>query len=578
MKTPGEIPEHLQRYVVEQDYSKYTAIDQAVWRYIMGQLKNFLSQAAHPCYLEGLEKTGISSESIPKIEEMNVCLSRYGWKAVPVSGFIPPAAFMELQALGILPIASDVRTLDHLHYTPAPDIVHEAAGHAPILIDPEFSSYLRKYALVAKKAIISKKDLDLYEAIRELSDIKEHPNATQSQIDKANENLEEAKRNYGAPSEAAILGRMNWWTAEYGLVGPLAAPKIFGAGLLSSVGESREVFSDKVKKIPFSLECIDFNYDITEPQPQLFVTPDFKTLEAAIDQLSLKMAFKQGGLSGLRKALDSQTVNTVQLNSGVQISGELSEILESHGQPIYLRFKGPCQLCASDSQLPHQGVMQHPLGFGAPVGLLKGEKKCLSEMDPKEIARIGFVEGKNVNFSFESGIALSGRVKKLTFADGKLAVVTFENCKVEMPGQVLFDPSWGDFDLAVGSEVVSVFGGPADRRKFLVKDDFVVKKVEKPQVSPEQKELIDMYAIVRQIRHSIWRHEVHFMQLVDIVMKLDLSYPQDWLLRLEIFELLEKKAPESPLCLSIEKKLLLFQHDKRIGPLVKDGLKLISLS
>ena len=96
-----------------------------------------------PFYALGLEKTGISTERIPDLAEMSQKLEPFGWQAVPVSGFIPPAAFMEMQSLGLLPIACDMRSIEHLTYTPAPDIVHEAAGHAPILIDPEFSIYLK---------------------------------------------------------------------------------------------------------------------------------------------------------------------------------------------------------------------------------------------------------------------------------------------------------------------------------------------------------------------------------------------------------------------------------------------------
>src|SRR5207237_10534435 len=116
----------------------------------------------------GFRETGISTERIPLIEEMDRNLRKFNWRAVAVSGFIPPAVFMEFLSLGILPIACDMRTLEHLAYTPAPDIVHEAAGHAPILIEPEFSEYLKSYARVAKKAIVNSTDLEVYEAIRVL--------------------------------------------------------------------------------------------------------------------------------------------------------------------------------------------------------------------------------------------------------------------------------------------------------------------------------------------------------------------------------------------------------------------------
>jgi phenylalanine-4-hydroxylase len=116
------LPDHLKKYVVEQHYDKYTPEDQAVWRYIMRQLKSFLTENAHPLYAEGLEKTGITVDKIPLISDMNDMLKKFGWGAVPVSGFIPPAAFMEFQSLGVLPIASDMRSLDHI-------LIHPSSRH-----------------------------------------------------------------------------------------------------------------------------------------------------------------------------------------------------------------------------------------------------------------------------------------------------------------------------------------------------------------------------------------------------------------------------------------------------------------
>jgi len=181
----SEIPEHLKPFIAHQDASLYTPIDHASWRYILRISRRFFSEHAHAKYLRGLEETGISHERIPLVSEMDEKLKRFGWRAVPVSGFIPPSVFMEFQSLGILPIACEMRTLEHLAYTPAPDIVHEAAGHAPIIADPEYSQYLRNYGEVSRKAIFSSQDIKLFEAIRDLSDIKEDPRSTSDDVARA---------------------------------------------------------------------------------------------------------------------------------------------------------------------------------------------------------------------------------------------------------------------------------------------------------------------------------------------------------------------------------------------------------
>src|SRR6266496_2850651 len=92
------LPPHLRRYVVAQDYDAYTPRDQAVWRHILRRLVRHLASRAHPSYLRGLEATGIGTERIPSMDEMNDKLARLGWSAVAVRGFIPPAVFTELQA------------------------------------------------------------------------------------------------------------------------------------------------------------------------------------------------------------------------------------------------------------------------------------------------------------------------------------------------------------------------------------------------------------------------------------------------------------------------------------------------
>mgnify|MGYP000371157777 CR=1 FL=1 len=89
------------------------------------------------------------------MEGMNRILKDIGWAAVSVDGFIPPNAFMEFQAYNVLVIASDIRTINHIEYTPAPDIIHEAAGHAPIITNPEYAEYLRRFGEIGSKAISS---------------------------------------------------------------------------------------------------------------------------------------------------------------------------------------------------------------------------------------------------------------------------------------------------------------------------------------------------------------------------------------------------------------------------------------
>ena len=239
---------------------------------------NSLKNIAHECYIDGLNKTGIDSDQIPEMEGMNRILKEIGWAAVAVDGFIPPNAFMEFQSYNVLVISSEIRTIDHIKYTPAPDIIHEAAGHAPIIANQEYSEYLRRLGEIGSKAISSPKDEEMYEAVRLLSILKENPNSSKEDIDSANNNVNRLQNEMSELSEMAKIRNLHWWTVEYGLIGDITNPKIYGAGLLSSIEESQACLEKGVKKIPYSIEAANINFDITKTQPQLFVIPDFSKL------------------------------------------------------------------------------------------------------------------------------------------------------------------------------------------------------------------------------------------------------------------------------------------------------------
>lgn len=547
------LPLHLQKYIVEQNYEKYTALDQAVWRYVLRQLKSFLSKNAHHSYLDGLEKTGIEIEQIPRIEKISSHLEKFGWKALPVSGFIPPAAFMELQSLSILPIASDMRSIDHLLYTPAPDIVHEAAGHAPIIANDEYAAYLRQYAQVAKKAIISKEDLNLYEAIRQLSDIKENPGSTPQQVKAAEQNLHRITQSMSFVSEASELSRMNWWTAEYGLIGDIHAPQIFGAGLLSSVGEAKSSLSAEIKKIPLSIDCIRQSYDITEPQPQLYVARDFAHLSTVLNELSLTMAYRIGGAVALERAQMAATVNTVELENKFQISGILKNfIIGADATPGYLQFTGPTQICFNGKEIDGHNTKYHHHGYGTPVGKIKNV----------DFTKIKI--GDQIHLEYESGVHVNGKLIKKLDLSTEASVLTFNDATCTYKNESLFLPEWGLYDVLTCESVISVFGGPADRAAFGEIDDFVATHVVTPVYSDRQLKIFSFYQSVRDLRSSqkffpadVFKMFRHFVE----------AAPSEWLLFVELAEIAIKAGIDSS---EIETHLATLDHKS----LIAEGLKL----
>jgi phenylalanine-4-hydroxylase len=530
-------PKHLLQFAVDQRYDDYTPVDHAVWRFIMRQNMFFLREYAHKVYFQGLLDTGISFERIPRIQEMNDILAKIGWGAVAVDGFIPPAAFMEFQAYKVLVIACDMRQIHHIEYTPAPDIVHEAAGHAPIIVDREYSRYLQRFGEVGAKAMSSKKDFEVYEAIRHLSILKEQPNSAPKEVENATKLVEQRQKNLGEPSEMALLSRLHWWTVEYGLIGTLENPKIYGAGLLSSIGESVSCLEPHVKKIPYSVDAANMPFDITTKQPQLFVCRDFKHLADVLEEFASKMAYRVGGLEGINKAIECNNTATCEYSSGLQISGVFTEVItDEKNSPIYLRTAGKTALVFHDKELEGHGIDYHKDGFGSPIGNWKQ-----TEM----------VEGKKAKLEFESGVVVEGKIDKVLRRDGKLLLITFSNCRVQYGDRVLFEPAWGTYDMAVGEKISSVFNGAADKDAYNQVALVPRERAIKVPSDAKRKKLENLYAQVRKIRKS----KVGYERLGEIWETQQAEHPEDWLLSMEIFEMLDTTNQQSELKGKIERFL-----------------------
>jgi phenylalanine-4-hydroxylase len=530
----ASLPAYLQPFCIGQNYAAYTAEQQATWRYILRRHQTFLAEHAHCAYRAGLKAAAIDAERIVDIDEMNARLGDLGWRAVVVDGFVPPAIFMEFQSHRILPISADMRTLDHINYTPAPDIVHEAAGHAPILADRRYGDFLARIGEVGARALARREDQVVYEAIRALSIVKEHPNSTHAEIEVQEKALTQAlvEQSAAPVSEAAQVARLHWWTVEYGLVGPMTSPRLFGAGLLSSLLEARSCSGDDVEKRPLSLDCLGMPYDITSMQPGLYVARDFDQLFEVLDALAETLAWRLGGVAGVERAIDYGTLATAELSSGLQISGFFSRVRRRDADCVYLHTSGPTSLAYAGSELPGHDVVRHPAGFGSPVGRLAGggvlEHMSVEEMG-LELGERGFLE-------FASGVRVAGVLERALQREGKTILLTLQGCRVTASdGEVLFDPEWGSFDMAVGEEVVSVFAGPADRNHYGFEPPATSLKNRAIKYTPTQIHAEDLYRQIREMRVS---GSFDVTLLRGIYEHLHHLVGDKWLMLLEIYELL----------------------------------------
>lgn len=230
---------------MRQEYQKYTATDQAVWRQLYQRQMEQLPQIASKAYLEGLEKVGFGGTHIPNFEtETNVRLrSLTGWEIEVVSGLIPQKAFFELLSNRRFPASTWLRSPNQMDYLEEPDMFHDTFGHVPLLTNQSFCHFMAELSRVALKWI------DVPEALIQ-------------------------------------IGRLYWFTVEFGLIEEGKKLKIYGGGILSSSGESAYCLSDAVPKIPFDVRTLlNTPYHIDRYQDHYFVINSYEQLYRSVPDI-----------------------------------------------------------------------------------------------------------------------------------------------------------------------------------------------------------------------------------------------------------------------------------------------------
>ncbi len=229
-------------YIIRQDYSAYTPEQHSVWSELVGRVLPELKKHAAREYLEGFEIIGLQRDHLPNLTEITRRLGpRTGWSSTPVSGFLPAPAFFEMLANRLFPTTTWLRSRESLEYTPEPDIFHDVFGHVPMHAHKVFGDFLEHYGRVC--AAISDQ-----------------------------ETLEK-------------LGRLFWYTVEFGLIRQDGEIKVYGSGLISSHGECRNVVLGGCQVHDFSLdEVLNTPVKVDEFQKVLFAIHSFDEMYEAMHE------------------------------------------------------------------------------------------------------------------------------------------------------------------------------------------------------------------------------------------------------------------------------------------------------
>jgi phenylalanine-4-hydroxylase len=227
----------------------YTDEEQGIWRHVATRLEELHQKHASPFYLKAKKDLGISTDRIPQLTEMNRRLKELtNFRLAPIEGLVDTRAFLSWLSWRTMLSTQYIRHHSRPEYTPEPDIVHEAIGHIPMFTNEAFADYSQFIGHGARVA-------------------------TDEQIDE--------------------LGRLYWYTVEFGLVEDEGDVKAYGAGLLSSFGELEHAFSDEVERRPFDLEqVINHEFTYSDMQPVLYVIPSYAELKDVTRRYIESMASK----------------------------------------------------------------------------------------------------------------------------------------------------------------------------------------------------------------------------------------------------------------------------------------------
>ncbi|UYY57829.1 phenylalanine 4-monooxygenase [Sphingomonas sp. S2-65] len=224
-------------WTIPQNWRAYTPEEHATWDTLFERQAKLLPGRASKAYLKGLDALKLSDSGIPNFEELSERLMRLtGWQVVAVPGLVPDDVFFDHMANRRFVAGNFIRRPDQLDYIQEPDVFHDVFGHVPMLADPVFADYLEAYGRGGKRAL-------------ELGALKQ-------------------------------LGRLYWYTVEFGLVQEEDDLRIYGSGIVSSSAESRFALeSDSPNRIRFDLKRVmRTEYRIDDFQQNYFVIPSFDEL------------------------------------------------------------------------------------------------------------------------------------------------------------------------------------------------------------------------------------------------------------------------------------------------------------
>ena len=227
-----------------QVYERYTAEDREVWKRLFERQKDPLHRYASAVYMQGLEDVGFNAEEIPSFDRTNEILGRLtGWQLVAVPGIVDDRSFFGLMAEKKFPATTWLRSMKELDYLEEPDMFHDVFAHVPLLGNAHFAEFLHEMSRIS---------------LHHIDD----------------------------PVAIELLSRVYWYTVEFGLIREEGDLRIYGAGILSSAGETLHSVGNVPMRFEYNVEQLlnsPYRKDIF--QDRYFIIDSFEQLYRSLDEI-----------------------------------------------------------------------------------------------------------------------------------------------------------------------------------------------------------------------------------------------------------------------------------------------------
>ena len=231
---------------MRQDYAAYTEEDFQVWKILFERQVPNLPKAASKAYLEGMKTVNFTADRIANFEELNEILRQTtGWQVQVVPGLIDDDLLFGLLSNKRFPSSTWLRKMEQLDYLEEPDMFHDAFAHLPLLINQPYVDFLERLSAMALKNI-------------------QNPWAIQ------------------------LISRIYWFTIEFGLIREEGELRVYGAGILSSVGETTHALSDKPSHFTYDVrQIMSTSYWKDRFQDKYWVIESYEQLFASLPEIEI---------------------------------------------------------------------------------------------------------------------------------------------------------------------------------------------------------------------------------------------------------------------------------------------------